>query len=99
MDQLITLKICVRLFFKRSETRIFIAFLKAVLKNKLGPVNNYLKPPNLDQLITPQQIYIYIYIYIYICGTFRVYVAIFGVFWVKLRKQLVLQCFEAASNV
>ena len=40
-----------------------------------------------------------IYIYIHVCGTFRVYVSILGFFRVEQRKQLVLQCFEAASNV
>ena len=44
-------------------------------------------------------IYIYTHTYIYVCGTFRVYVSTFGFFRVKQRKQLVLQCFEAASNV
>ena len=39
------------------------------------------------------------YIYIYVCGTFRVYVSFLGFFRVRQRKQLVLQCFEAASIV
>ena len=41
----------------------------------------------------------HIYIYIYVCGTFRVYVSFLGFVRVKQQKQLVLQCFKAASNV
>ena len=40
--------------------------------------------------------------YMYVCGTFiyiYIYVAIFGFFGAKQQKQLVLQCFEAASSV
>ena len=87
-----------------AERRRFLKKNRNQKKRKYWTDFQLKKGQFLDGFSTLQHIYIYIHIHIHIhihiyMWDLHAYVAILGFFRVKQRKQLVLQCSEAASNV